>query len=71
MNAAPRMDLVRLRGGGRFVELVQHKRIVKVTELELEDPSFGGAMRMTWSLVAVPSGCARSLTLTAGRSAAG
>jgi uncharacterized protein YndB with AHSA1/START domain len=45
-------DVVR----GRFLKLVADERIVQVVEFESEDPAFAGAMKMTWTLTAVPSG---------------
>ncbi|MBT2288726.1 SRPBCC domain-containing protein [Paenibacillus albidus] len=41
---------------GRFLELVQDKRIVQRIEFESEDPSYAGAMIMTWNLITVPEG---------------
>jgi uncharacterized protein YndB with AHSA1/START domain len=45
-------DVVR----GRFLELVPDERMVQSVEFESEDPAFAGAMRMTWTLAAVPGG---------------
>jgi uncharacterized protein YndB with AHSA1/START domain len=42
--------------GGRFLELVADERIVQLAEFESEDPAFAGAMKMTWTLTAVPGG---------------
>lgn len=41
---------------GRFVELVEDKRIAQRIEFESEDPAFSGAMVMTWDLRAVTGG---------------
>jgi uncharacterized protein YndB with AHSA1/START domain len=43
---------------GRFLKLVAGERIVQVVEFESEDPAFAGAMKMTWTLTAVPGGTA-------------
>ena len=39
-------DIVR----GRFVELVENRRIVQLVEFDSPDPVFAGEMRMTWQL---------------------
>jgi len=41
---------------GQFVELVPGERVVQVVRFESADPAFAGAMKMTWSLAAVPGG---------------
>ncbi|MCM3781581.1 SRPBCC family protein [Neobacillus mesonae] len=41
---------------GIFLELVQFKRIVLKIEFESEDPSYTGAMIMTWNLEPAPKG---------------
>jgi uncharacterized protein YndB with AHSA1/START domain len=41
---------------GEFLELDPDRRIVQRVRFESEDPVFGGAMTMTWSLAAVPDG---------------
>jgi uncharacterized protein YndB with AHSA1/START domain len=41
---------------GEFLELVPDQRIVQRVHFESENPAFGGAMTMTWSLAAVPDG---------------
>jgi uncharacterized protein YndB with AHSA1/START domain len=51
-------DVVR----GRFLELVPDTRIVQLVEFESEDPTFAGAMTMTWSLAAVPGGTEVTIT---------
>jgi uncharacterized protein YndB with AHSA1/START domain len=45
-------DVVR----GRFLKLVAGERIVQLVEFESDDPAFAGAMKMTWTLTAVPGG---------------
>jgi uncharacterized protein YndB with AHSA1/START domain len=45
-------DIVRVR----FLELIPNERIVQSVEFESDDPAFGGEMRMTWTLTAVPEG---------------
>lgn len=41
---------------GEFLELVQFKRIVQRIEFKSENPSYAGAMIMTWSLEPVSKG---------------
>jgi uncharacterized protein YndB with AHSA1/START domain len=41
---------------GRFLELIPNERIVQSVEFESNDAAFGGEMRMTWTLSAVPEG---------------
>jgi uncharacterized protein YndB with AHSA1/START domain len=41
---------------GRFLALVQNKRIVQSVVFDSEDPAFAGEMRMTWTLTAAPGG---------------
>jgi uncharacterized protein YndB with AHSA1/START domain/ketosteroid isomerase-like protein len=41
---------------GRFVELVQDRRIVQSVQFESPDPRFVGEMRMTWRLEPAPHG---------------
>lgn len=41
---------------GKFVELVEDKRIVQQIEFESEDPAFFGEMIMTWNLLTVTGG---------------
>ena len=45
-------DVVR----GRFVELVEDRRIVQLVEFDSPDPAFAGEMRMTWRFDAEPGG---------------
>jgi uncharacterized protein YndB with AHSA1/START domain len=49
-KASEHADIVR----GRFLELVPGERIVQQVEFESEDPAFAGAMKMTWTLTAIP-----------------
>jgi uncharacterized protein YndB with AHSA1/START domain len=41
---------------GRFVELVPNERIVQRAVFESEDPSFAGAMTITWSFAKTDAG---------------
>lgn len=41
---------------GRFAELVPNERVVQLVTFQSDDPAFGGAMRMIWSLSPAPGG---------------
>lgn len=41
---------------GRFVELVDNRKMVQEAEFVADDPAFAGVMTMTWSLAPVPEG---------------
>ena len=41
---------------GRFVELVEDRRIVQLVAFDAPDPAFAGEMRMTWRFDAEPGG---------------
>ncbi len=41
---------------GRFVELVEFRKVVQAVEFPSEDPAFAGIMTITWSLAPVPIG---------------
>ena len=51
-KTTPQSDSVR----GRFLELLPSQRIVQLVEFDSDDPSFAGAMTITWSLQPVPEG---------------
>lgn len=41
---------------GRFVELIQDRRIAQVVQFESDDPAFAGEMKITWTFTPVADG---------------
>lgn len=47
---------------GRFVELVQDRKVVQESVFESDDPAFAGTMSLTWSLEEVEGGTRVTVT---------